>query len=99
MKAYAITAATKTTGEIIEIEGQIHDLNDEIFVVKKDGELNRYYREPIVQDVFPVGEIGKLDGYWLKSREDAVSAAKHMIQNEIKEHSFQIRLLRSVRFQ
>lgn len=99
MKAYTITEATKTTGEILEIEGQIHDLNGEIFVVKKDGVLNRYYREPIDQDVLPSGEIGKLDGYWLKSREGAISAAKHMIQNEIKEHSFQIKLLRGVRFQ
>lgn len=98
MKAFAITADTKTTGEIHEIEGQIHELNDEVFVVKKDGELNRYYREPIVQDIFPTGEIGQLDGYWLNSREDAISAAKRMIQSEIKEHSYQIKLLKGVKF-
>ena len=41
MKAYAITAATKTTGEILEIEGQIHESTNEVFIVKRDGELNQ----------------------------------------------------------
>ena len=98
MKAFAITADTKTTGEILEIEGQVHESNDEVFMVKRDGDLNQYYREWIPQDVFPSGDPGQIDGYWFKSREEAIAASKRMIQNEIKFHSNEIKLLRGVKF-
>lgn len=99
MKAYAITAATKTTGEILEIEGQIHESTNEVFMVKRDGELNQYYRTWDRLDIFPDGQSQSINGYWFETRQDAISAAKHMIQHEIKEHNFQIKLLRSVRFE
>ncbi len=98
MKAYAITAATKTTGEILEIEGQIHESTNKVFMVKRDGELNQYYRTWDRLDIFPDGQSQSINGYWFETRQDAISAAKHMIQHEIKEHSFQIKLLRGVRF-
>lgn len=99
MKAYAITKRTKKTGEILEIEGQVHESNDEVFMVKRDAELNQYYRTQMDGDVFPSGEPGQIDGYWFKSREEAIAASKRMIQNEIKFHSNEIKILRGVRFQ
>ena len=98
MKAFAITADTKTTGEIREIEGQIHEATNEVFMVKRDGELNQYYRTWDRLDIFPDGQSQSINGYWFTTREDAISAAKHMIQHEIKEHSYQIKLLRGVKF-
>jgi len=98
MKAFAITADTKTTGEIHEIEGQIHEGYNEVFMVKRDGELNQYYLTRDRLDIFPDGQSQSINGYWFTTREDAISAAKHMIQHEIKEHSYQIKLLRGVKF-
>lgn len=98
MKAYAITKRTKKTGEILEIQGQVHEATSDVFMVKRDGELNQYYRTKMDGDVFPKYEIGSIDGYWFKSREEAIEASKRMVQNEIKFHSNEIKTLRGVRF-
>jgi hypothetical protein len=99
MKAYAITADTKTTGEILEIEGQIHESTNKVFMVKRDGELNQYYRTWDRLNIFPDGQSQSINGYWFETRQDAISAAKHMIQYEIRARSHAIKLFRSVRFE
>jgi hypothetical protein len=99
MKAYAITRNTATTGLIEEIEGQVHESTSDVFMVKRDGELNQYYRTWKNGDVFPDGSVGSIEGYWFYDHQSAVTAANQIRNADIRELSFQIKLLRALKFQ
>lgn len=99
MKTFAITADTKTTGEIREIEGQIHEATNEVFMVKRDGDLNQYYRTWKKGDVFPNGDVGSIEGYWFYDHQAAVNAANDIRNTDIRDLSFQIKVLRALKFQ
>lgn len=98
MKAYAITQNTAKTGLIEEIEGQVHESTADVFMVKRDGELNQYYRTWKKGDVFPNGEVGSIEGYWFYDHHSAVTAANDIRNTDIRELSFQIKLLKGVKF-
>lgn len=98
MKAYAITQKTGKTGQIEEIEGQVHESTADVFMVKRDGELNQYYRTWRKGDLFPSGELGSIEGYWFYDHQSAVTAANEIRNSDIRDLSFQIKMLRALKF-
>lgn len=92
MKAYAITNQTMETGVIETIEGVPAEHNEDVFIVKSPGEINRYYYAYSMRSSVPG------DGFWFHSDIVAKAAAEKMRRNSIKDLNKTIDGLKKLKF-